>query len=47
VPPSDDIPDQNQALAYLHKNRTQFERVARELFARNEIEDGIINLTML
>lgn len=41
------LPTQNQAFAYLHRHRTEFERVARELFARNEIEDGVINLTML
>ena len=41
------LPTQNQAFAYLRKHRTEFERVARELFARNEIEDGVINLTML
>jgi hypothetical protein len=38
---------QNQAFSYLHKYRTEFERVARERFARSEIEDGVINLTML
>ena len=38
---------QNQAFSYLHKYRTQFERVARERFMRSEIEDGVINLTML
>ena len=38
---------QNQAFAYLHKYRTEFERVARERFVRSEIEDGVINLTML
>jgi hypothetical protein len=37
----------NQALSYLHKYRTEFERVARERFVRSEIEDGVINLTML
>ena len=41
------LPTQNQAFAYLHKHRTEFERAARELFSRNEIKDGIINLTML
>jgi uncharacterized membrane protein len=38
---------QNQAFNYLHKYRTEFERVARERFARGEIEDNVINLTML
>ena len=38
---------QNQAFSYLHRHRTEFERVARERFLRSEIEDGIINLTML
>ena len=37
----------NQAFSYLHKYRTEFERVARQRFVRNEIEDGVINLTML
>jgi hypothetical protein len=41
------FPTQNQAFAYLHKHRTKFERVARERFLRSEIEDGVINLTML
>ncbi|WP_157450130.1 hypothetical protein [Bradyrhizobium sp. ARR65] len=38
---------QNQALSYLHKHRREFERAARERFARGEIHDGIIHLTML
>ena len=37
----------NQAYSYLHKHRTELELAARERFARGEIEDGIINLTML
>lgn len=37
---------QNQALNYLHKYRTEFERVARERVARGEIDDGVVNLTM-
>jgi hypothetical protein len=37
----------NQALSYLHKNRTSFERVARERFERGEVEDGVIHLAML
>lgn len=38
---------QNQALSYLHKNRTIFERIARERFDRGEVEDGVIHLTMV
>ena len=38
---------QNQAFNYLHKYRTEFERLARERFARGEIEDNVINLAML
>ena len=38
---------QSQASSYLHRYRTQFERVARERLALGEIEDGIIRLTML
>lgn len=41
------FPTQNQAFSYLHRHRTEFERVARERFSRSEIEDGVINLTML
>ena len=37
----------NQALAYLQKNRTAFERIARELFARGELTDGVIHLKMI
>ena len=37
----------NQASSYLHKYRTELERKARERFARGEVEDGVINLTML
>ena len=37
---------QSQALSYLHKHRTEFERVARERFALGQIEDGLIELTM-
>ncbi len=37
----------NQASSYLHKNRTELERAARERFARGELEDGVISLTML
>ena len=37
---------QSQALNYLHRYRTEFERVARERFALGQIEDGLIELTM-
>ena len=37
----------NQASSYLHKYRTELEHTARERFARGELEDGVINLTML
>ena len=37
---------QSQALSYLHRYRTEFERVARERFALGQIEDGLIELTM-
>ena len=38
---------QSQAFSYLHKNRTEFERVARARLARGEVDDGVIHLTML
>ena len=38
---------EGQAFSYLHRYRTEFERVARARFALGEIEDGIIRLTML
>ncbi len=38
---------QNQAFSYFHKRRTEFEQVARERLARGEVEDGVIELTML
>ena len=38
---------QNQAFNYLHKHRTAFERVARVKLEHGEIENGIIQLTML
>ena len=38
---------QNQAFSYFHKHRNTFERVARARLARGEIEDGVIELTML
>jgi hypothetical protein len=37
----------NQALSYFHKHRNAFERVAREKLALGEIEDGVVQLTML
>ena len=38
---------QNQAFSYLHKHRTEFEQVARARYARGEIDEGVIHLTML
>lgn len=38
---------QNQALSYLHRHRIDLEHVARTQFARGEIEDGVIELTMV
>jgi hypothetical protein len=38
---------QNQAFSYFHKHRNAFERVARARLAGGEIEDGVIQLTML
>jgi len=38
---------QKQAFSYLHKNRTELERVARARLALGELEDGIIVLSML
>jgi len=38
---------QAQAFSYFHKHRNAFERVARARLARGEIEDGVIQLTML
>lgn len=38
---------QNQASSYLHKHRTEFERIARERVARGEVDDGVVQLTML
>ena len=38
---------QNHAFNYLHKHRTAFERVARAKLENGEIEDGLIQLTML
>jgi hypothetical protein len=36
-----------QAFSYLHKYRTEFERIARARLALGELEDGIVMLTML
>jgi hypothetical protein len=38
---------QNQAFGYLHKHRTEFERVARASLARGDVKDGVVHLTML
>ena len=38
---------QNQAFSYFRKHRNALERVARARLARGEIEDGVIELTML
>jgi hypothetical protein len=38
---------QNQATSYFRKHRNAFERVARERLELGEIEDGVIQLTML
>ena len=38
---------QNQAFSYLHKHRTAFERVARAKLEHAEIENGVIQFTML
>nr|WP_246739354.1 hypothetical protein [Bradyrhizobium aeschynomenes] len=37
----------NQAFAYLQRNRTTFEQMAREQFARGEVKDGVIHLRMI
>jgi hypothetical protein len=36
-----------QAFSYLHKYRTEFERIARARLALGELEDGIVMITML
>lgn len=38
---------QNQAFSYLHKYRTEFERIARARLELGEVDDGVIHLTML
>jgi hypothetical protein len=37
----------NEALSYFYKRRTEFEGIARTRLACGEIEDGVIELTML
>lgn len=36
-----------QAFSYLHKYRTEFERIARARLDSGELEDGIVVLSML
>jgi hypothetical protein len=36
-----------QAFSYLHKNRTEFEHIARARLASGDLEDGIVILSML
>ena len=36
-----------QAFSYLHKYRTEFERIARARLASGELEDGVVVLAML
>lgn len=36
-----------QAFSYLHKYRTQFERIARARLASGKLEDGIVVLSMI
>jgi hypothetical protein len=38
---------EKQAFSYLHKYRTEFERMARARLASGEREDGIVVLSML
>ena len=38
---------QSQALSYLQKHRTALELAARARLKRGEIEDGVVQLTML
>ncbi|MCP3370447.1 hypothetical protein [Bradyrhizobium cajani] len=38
---------QKQAFSYLHKNRTEIERIARSRLASGELEDGVVVLSML
>ena len=36
-----------QAFSYLHKYRTEFEKIARARVASGDLEDGIVVLSML
>lgn len=36
-----------QAFSYLHKHRTEFEKIARAQLASGELEDGIVMLSEL
>ena len=36
-----------QAFSYLHKYRTEFERIARAQLDTGELEDGVVVLSML
>ena len=38
---------QKQAFSYLHKYRTEFERIARARLDTGELEDGVVVLSML
>jgi hypothetical protein len=38
---------QSQASSYFHKHRNVFEHMARARLARGEIDNGVIELTML
>nr|WP_191093149.1 hypothetical protein [Bradyrhizobium campsiandrae] len=38
---------QKQAFSYLHKYRTEFERMARARLDTGELEDGVVVLSML
>ena len=38
---------EKQALSYLRKHRTEFERMARARMASGQLEDGIVVLSML
>ena len=36
-----------QAFSYLHKYRTEFERIARARLVSGELEDGVVVLSMI
>ena len=38
---------QNEAFSYLHRHRTEFERIGRTSLARGELKDGVVHLKML